>query len=96
MRILTYFILLLLVLLGITFAALNAEVVSIHYYLGTRALPLSLLLAIAFIGGGFLGLLVCAIISIRLKNTNRRLRQRLKLLEEEVINLRAIPLKDEH
>lgn len=95
MRIFTYIILLALVVVGITFAGLNATPVAINYYIGNSQLPLSLLLIIAIAVGGLLGLLVSLIIYVRLKSTNLRLRQRLRLVEEEVANLRAIPLKDD-
>jgi len=95
MRIFTYIILLALILLGVSFAGLNAELVMINYYIGTNKLPLSLLLIMALAAGGLLGLLVSLIIYVRLKSSNLRLRQRLHLAEEEVANLRAMPLKDD-
>ena len=95
MRIFTYFILLLVVLFGITFALLNAEPIIINYYIGTTESPLSLLLVIAFVAGGFLGMVVCLLPYFHLKSKNRQMRRRLKLLEEEVTNLRTMPLRNE-
>jgi lipopolysaccharide assembly protein A len=94
MRVVTYLFLILLVLVALTFAGLNAESVSINYYLGKTQLPLSLLAILSFILGGLLGLCLAFTIYIKLKYANRRLRHRLKLVEEELINLRALPLKD--
>ncbi|MDQ8038926.1 MAG: LapA family protein [Rickettsiella sp.] len=94
MRILTYLFLFLLVLLALTFAGLNAAPVSINYYLGKIELPLSLLAILSFILGGLLGLLMAFTIYVKLKYANRRLQHRLKLVEKELINLRALPLKD--
>jgi putative membrane protein len=94
MRILTYLFLILLVLFALTFAGLNAEPVTINYYLGKSELPLSLLAILSFILGGLLGLLMAFTIYIKLQYANRRLRHRLKLVEEELVNLRALPLKD--
>ena len=94
MRILTYLFLILLVLFALTFAGLNAEPVSINYYLGKAQLPLSLLAILSFSLGGLLGLLLALTIYIKLKYANRRFQHRLKLVEEELINLRALPLKD--
>lgn len=96
MRILSYVFTLFLMLLGISFAVLNAEPVLINFYVGSSKLPLSLLLVLALIFGVVLGLIVSLTHYIRLKRANSRLRQRLKLVEKEVSNLRAIPLKDEH
>lgn len=94
MRILSYLFLILLILFALTFAGLNATPVSINYYLGTAQLPLSLFAILSFIVGGLLGLLIAFSIYVKLKYANRRLRRRLKLVEEELINLRALPLKD--
>jgi len=96
MRALTYIFFILLILLGLTFAGLNAEPVSLNYYVGNTKLPLSLLLILTLICGGLLGLLASCIVYIRLKSSNSKLRQRVKLVEEELANLRALPLKDDH
>lgn len=96
MRIITTFLIILLVLLGLTFAGLNAEPVTINYYIGTQRLPLSLLLVIALACGGLLGLLTNIVFCIKLKSANMLLKHRLRLAEEEVVNLRTMPLKDQH
>jgi len=57
-KILFYIFSLIVVLLGLTFAFLNAEPVAINYYISTNEIPLSLLLVIAFSMGGVVGLLV--------------------------------------
>lgn len=94
MRILSYIFLLLIILLGITFATLNSTPVSINYYIGHRTLPLSLLLVFVFAIGCVLGMLVTGILLIKAKMQNHRLRKKLKISEKEVENLRAIPLQN--
>lgn len=96
MRIISSIFILLIILLGITFATLNSQLVTINYYVGHRDMPLSMLLVIAFVTGCLLGLIVAGWIAFRTKMQNRKLRKRLKLAEKEVENLRAIPLKDKH
>jgi len=96
MRIFSYLFMLLLILIGVSFACLNAEPVLVNYYFGTSKTPLSMLLVLTLIFGVALGLLVSLVMSIKYKRNNSRLRQRLALAEKEVSNLRAIPLKDEH
>lgn len=96
MRIFSYLFILLLVLLGVTFATLNADLVIIHYYFGTSKVPLSLLLVFALLIGVMMGLMVSLIMYIKLKGRNLRLRQKLSLAEEEISNLRTIPVKDQH
>jgi putative membrane protein len=96
MRIFTYIFILAIILLGVTFATLNSEAVTINYYLGEKTLALSVLLVSVFSTGCLLGILVGLGIVIRLKLKNYKLKQRLKFAEKEVINLRAIPLQDKH
>lgn len=96
MRCMIYLFLILLFIAGLIFSGLNADLVSINYYLGTKRLPLSLLTILSFIVGGLLGLLTAFITYIKLKYVNRRLRHRLNLVEKELTNLRALPFNDQH
>lgn len=96
MRIFTVITFIIIILLGLSFAGLNAQQVSINYYVGSANIPLSLSLAITLVSGCLLGLIPCLILYLRLSSTNRRLRRRLRIIEQEVANLRAIPLKDDH
>jgi lipopolysaccharide assembly protein A len=93
MRCITYLFLIVLFILGLIFAGLNADLVSVNYYWDTKRLPLSLLTILSFILGG---LLTALITYIKLKYVNRRLRHRLILVEKELSNLRALPFKDQH
>lgn len=94
MRIISYFILLIIILFGMTFATLNSESVTINYYFNQSALPLSLLLVLVFALGCLIGIIAGLWLLIKTKLLNYRLRQRLQLAEKEIDNLRAIPLQD--
>ena len=96
MRIVTWILLLIILLIGITFAVLNPAIVTMNYYIGKKTLPLSLLLVSVFALGCFSGLLVGGWLLFLAKLKNYRLKQRLKVAEKEVQNLRAIPLQDKH
>jgi putative membrane protein len=95
-RIISYIFLLLIVVLGISFATLNSETVNINYYLGHKVMPLSLLLALVFSIGCLMGILVVFVGLIKIKIKNHNLQQKFKLAEKEIENLRAIPLQDKH
>lgn len=95
MRILTYGSILIIILFGITFAALNSASVTVNYYLGQSEIPLSLLLVFVFAAGCLVGLLVGLWLLFKAKLKTYRLRQRLALAEKEIENLRAIPLQDQ-
>lgn len=96
MRIISYVFLLVIVLLGITFATLNSSTVTVNYYLAQKTLPLSLLLVSVFAMGALLGVAVGLWLLIKAKLRYYKLSHALKLAEKEINNLRVIPLQDKH
>jgi putative membrane protein len=96
MRIISAIIILLILILGVTFASLNAEPVVVNYYLGSSKLPLSLLLVLILGCGALLGILVSIPIWARLKKENYTLSHRIKVVEKELANLRISPLNEAH
>lgn len=94
MRIISFFLLLAIVIFGMTFATLNSESVTVNYYFDESTLPLSLLLVIVFAFGCFIGMLVGLWLLLKAKLHNYRVSQKLSLAEKEIENLRAIPLQD--
>ena len=69
--------------------------VVFNYYLGSKQIPLSLLLVSAFGGGVILGFIFALPHWFRLKRDKRKLKTRIKLIEKEIENLRTLPLKGE-
>ncbi len=96
MRIIKLIFVLIIILLGASFAVLNANVVQINYYFGTASMPLVLLLLIVFIVGIILGLISLSLYTMKLKHQNAQLSHRASIAEKEIFNLRRIPLKDTH
>ncbi|MES2217775.1 MAG: LapA family protein [Pseudomonadota bacterium] len=96
MRIFSYIFVILIILLGISFATLNSGTIDINYYIGHKVMPVSLLIAMVFAIGCLLGIIVGLWILIKTKLKNYRLKQKLKLAQKEIENLRAIPLQDKH
>ena len=94
MKIITYIVVLCIMLLGITFAMLNAELVNINYYFGIRHLPLSLLLLLAVVIGAIFGVVATLFKLLRSKSKIRRLAKKLRLAQKEVASLRAAPIHD--
>jgi putative membrane protein len=82
-------------ILGLTFATLNSTPVLFNYYLGTKQIALSLLLVFSFGIGIVLGIIFTLFPVLKLKNANRRLRAKIKIVEKEVENLRSIPIRGE-
>jgi putative membrane protein len=73
MRLITWIIASVFILIVVSFACLNAETVKLHYYLGTQELPLSVLLIGSLIIGMLIGLVLSWIKIIKLKIQLRRL-----------------------
>lgn len=94
MKLLTIVILTLVTLTAILFAVLNTESVNLNYYYGKSELPLSLLIVISLSIGALLGVLTCFSIIVRVKRENSSMKKDIKLIEEEVSNLRRLPLRD--
>jgi len=94
MKIFAYILVVLIFLVGSTFAILNSELVSINYYFGVQHLPLSLLLLMALVVGVVLGLLANFFVLLRAKHQARQLMKRLNLAQKEVENLRVAPIHD--
>lgn len=94
MKIITGLLILLLVIIGLGFALLNAELITLNYYFGTKQMPLSLCIVLTFALGGLLGLLSSGMILFKLMADNNRLKRQLKHAEREAVHLQALPIKD--
>lgn len=94
MRIFTLIIVLIILFLGISFAVLNADSVTIKYYFGIAHMPLSLLLVIALIIGVFIGLLTTGFMFFKAKAKQLYLRKQLHTAQKELTNLRKQPLEE--
>ncbi|MGD9109267.1 MAG: LapA family protein [Gammaproteobacteria bacterium] len=96
MKIFGYLIFLLIILIGISFAIMNSSLVAVNYYIGVKQLPLSFLLMLAFGIGLIIGFLALFISLIRLHTNLGRTKRKLRIAEQEINNLRTMPIKDEH
>jgi putative membrane protein len=80
---------------GITFAIQNRQVIDVSYYFGLHWRgPLSLALLAAFTTGILAGYLVSLRSVIRMQRQLARARKEIRQVEQEVINLRSLPIKD--
>lgn len=95
MRILGLIFFLVVVLIGLSFAVLNADPVTLNYYFGSSKMPLSLVAVVALVTGAVLGVIACLGLILRLKKQNARLRKNIRVAEKEISNLRNIPIKEQ-
>ncbi len=96
MRILLTVFYLFLILLGISFAALNAASAQVNLYFTKLTLPIAVLMIVMLGLGVCLGFFLFLARYWRLKTEHRRISNQLKLTEREIKNLRSIPIQDQH
>lgn len=96
MRIITTVFYLLLIIVGVSFAALNASSVQVNLYFTTLKMPISVLMTIMLGVGMLVGFFLFLCRYWRLRGEHRKIKNQLKLTEKEIKNLRAIPLQDQH
>ena len=85
-----------ILLLGLTaaFAALNDGIILINYFIGESEIRLTYLLLACFTIGGLIGLLLISGSYLRLRLQNRKLRKTVSVNNQEISNLRELPVKD--
>jgi lipopolysaccharide assembly protein A len=89
-----YLFIIAVIVAGVGFAILNPFDVTVDYWAGKRTLPFSLLTVLVFAAGYCLGLIMALCLQIRTRIKNYQLARKLKVAEEEIRNLRTIPLQD--
>jgi putative membrane protein len=94
MRILKISFILLVSFLIVAFALLNASSIQINYLLGHFQLPLSLALLLFLSLGALIGMLWTASWVITQRYHVHELNKKVNLLQKEIDNLRAMPVKD--
>ncbi|RMG33032.1 MAG: LapA family protein [Gammaproteobacteria bacterium] len=81
-----------LAFLGAAFAIINDQPVALDLYFVVTRMPLSLALLLAMGLGLVLGALVSTFYFMQLRKENARLRRQARMAEQEVKNLRTLPL----
>ena len=94
MRIVMTIFYVLLILIGVGFAGLNASSVQINVYFTILTMPVSVLIILVLGVGVLIGIILFLSRYWRLKAEHRKLKNQLKLTETELRNLRARPLQD--
>jgi uncharacterized membrane protein YciS (DUF1049 family) len=75
-------------------ACINAEMITVNYYIGTAKMPMSMLCALVFVFGCFICLLLTLFVYLKQKKYQFSLKRRIQLLEKELANLQSSPTKD--
>lgn len=94
-RILYLIVIVVTLLFGITFALQNRQEVELAYYFGLRwrgSISIALLAALAL--GVAIGYVASLRMVIRMQRQLVQARKEVRQIEQEVMNLRALPIKD--
>lgn len=83
----------LIALMGAGIASLNAGEVVFDYYFSSVTLPLAVLIFVVLCFGALAGVLLSFGLVLKIRHDRSRLRKRLKLCEQEIKNLRELPIK---
>ncbi len=89
-----FLLLIVFLVLGAAFAIINDQPVDLDLYFYVASLPLSLILLLAVGAGILLGALASAFYFMRIRKENANLRRQARLVEQEVKNLRSLPIND--
>lgn len=95
MRLVQGIVLLAVFVLALAFTVINADTVTLNYYLGRLELPLSVTLIGTFAVGAVVGILVNIGRVIRLKREIHRLKRSERIAQQELTNLRSLPAREE-
>lgn len=93
-KIILFIVIFIILIIGISFAVLNADSVQLNYYFAQIDAPLSLIIVLTLACGAILGMAASLTVILRLKHELRKLDKSNKLAEKEIENLRSLPLKD--
>ena len=94
LRLLTILCCVLAAIAGLSFSSLNAQPVTVHYFLDVGRFPLSVVVVVAFSMGCLVALLVSALALIRFRHDRRKVQREFRRVERELNNLRNAPIKD--
>jgi len=95
-RLVSAFIILLVLLLVLFFTILNGDPVTVNYYLAEVQAPLALVIILALVSGAILGLISSVFVIMATRHEVSKLRREIKHTEQELMNLRTLPIKDKH
>ncbi len=86
----------LILIIAAAFAALNEQVITLNYFVGMMDTRLTFVIISCFILGMIFSMLLVVSYVVRLRLEQRRLRTSLRIKEQELNNLRELPLQDSY
>lgn len=93
-RLIALVIAVIVVALGLSFAMLNADSAELNFYFGRLSMPLSLWMVVAILIGAVLGVLSTVGLFFRQRRELARLRRQVADAEQELSELRKLPIRN--
>lgn len=78
------------------FAALNEQVINLNYFIGLVETRLTFVIIISFILGALFCFMIMITFFVKSRMERRRLQRKLRLKDQELVNLRELPVKDNY
>ena len=95
-RFLVFILFLALIFLFFIFTLENLDFVSLNLVVERYQVPLGLTMLVCFVIGALVGLLFSISLVLKNKNKARKLAKKVAIAEQEVANLRQLPIKSSH
>ena len=95
-RFLLFIFFLALILLFFVFTLENLDLVSLSLVIESYQVPLGLTMLVCFVLGALIGILFSVSMILKNKNKARILAKKIAITEQEVANLRQLPIKSSH
>ena len=93
-RLIGFLFLVALVVIGLSFAVLNSQPVSLNYYLGYRDIPLSMIVVLSLAAGAVIGVLVSVGMIVKLRAQLAQVRRKLRQVAKDADQLQVLPAKE--
>lgn len=95
-RFLLFLVSLIIVLLVFIFTLENLAPISINFLVRNVQAPLGVMMLICFIIGALIGILFSISLALKNKSRAKSLAKKVAVAEQEVANLRQLPIKSSH
>ena len=84
----------LVLIVASAFAALNEQLINLNYFIGVLETRLTFVIISSFLLGMIFSLLIMLSYIVKVRFEQRRLKNTLRIKEQELNNLRELPVKD--
>jgi len=96
LRLLGTLLTLIVIVLFVFFTSRNPDLVTIDYYFGEYAMPVAIIVVGSLFTGAMLGIFMSFAFIVKTRRNMKKLKRKIHTTEQEVSNLRNLPIRDSH